>query len=238
MASKLFTGLAPNYPCSKIAFWELTHHWRTKCLLFFHFSLTGLLFWDSIASFIGCGVNWVKICPPNQFQARADHGQFWCVVWIIFTVYVVEGTLAWGLWGLLQVVLQWWFINTTLNVKQPRSLTTILVKTFGTLSHLHMIYAFLYQSASPSWRVLGVSGQKRLKNLSKCMDFSFVRGWRGKPKQSRIYNWNCRSLANSLPKRGGKRKVLQIWFNYVCQFLTGSPQQRLVPISAPHHTVD
>ena len=136
MASKLFTRLAPNYPCSKIAFWELTHHWRTKCLLFFHFSLTGLLFWDSIASFIGCGVNWVKICPPNQFQAQANHGQFWCVVWIIFTVYAVEGTLAWGLWGLLQVVLQWWFINTTLNVKQPRSLTTILVKTFGTLSHL------------------------------------------------------------------------------------------------------
>lgn len=96
-----------------------------------------------------------------------------------------------------------------LSVKQARSLTTILVKTFGTLIHLHMIYAFFYQSASPSWTVLGVTGQKGLKNLSKCMDFSFVRGWRGKPKQSCIYNWNCRSLANPPPKRGGKRKVLQ-----------------------------
>ena len=50
-------------------------------------------------------------------------------------------------------------------------MATILVKTFGTLNHLHTIRAFSINPPPPlnSVTVLGVTGQKLLKNILKCM---------------------------------------------------------------------
>ena len=55
---------------------------------------------------------------------------------------------------------------------------TILDKTFGTLSHLHMICAFSNHPPPPQ-TVLGVTGQKRLRSLIKSVNFNFVQGGGG-----------------------------------------------------------
>ena len=61
---------------------------------------------------------------------------------------------------------------------------TILDKTFGTLSHLHMICAFSNLPPPPQ-TVLGVTGQKRLRSLIKCMNFNFVQGGVGEAEGNR-----------------------------------------------------
>ena len=61
-------------------------------------------------------------------------------------------------------------------------ISTILDKTFGTLSHLHIIRTFSNNPPSPLDSV-GCYWPKLLKNLLKCMNFNFVKGGREKPNR-------------------------------------------------------
>ena len=87
--------------------------------------------------------------------------------------------------------------------------TGILVKTFATLNHLHMICAFSNNPPPlPPWAECGGTGQKLQKNLLKCMKFNFFRrGGRGKSKHTRISNCKLKVTLQFPTKKGrGRRK--------------------------------
>ena len=97
--------------------------------------------------------------------------------------------------------------------------TAILVKTFATLNHLHMICAFSNNPPPPPpWTECGGTGQKLQKNLLYCMKFNFFRWGRGKSRHSRISNCKLK-VALQFPtkkERGRNKRSVSNTFGQDC----------------------
>ena len=98
---------------------------------------------------------------------------------------------------------------------------TILDKTFGTLSHLHMMCTFSY-NPPPPWTVLGVTCQTLLKNLVSVWASTLFRGrgGGGNPGIAKLTTVDWRSLTNFLPKRGGGKSSVPNPFGQDCSLYT------------------
>ena len=104
--------------------------------------------------------------------------------------------------------------------------TAILVKTFATLNHLHMICAFSNNPLSPSpppnpWTVCGGTGLKLQKNLLR--DLSEISRGEGGGKQKEGHNV-LRLRKGRVMKMAVKRgRVMQI---YACDHIEVHPQKK------------